>query len=379
MIEIKGVQFVNKGAELMLHAVLQQIALHWPEAELVLPPNRNSSYVNRAKLGAYQKWSIRKNILDLNRLSYWLPKVFRSWLKRTWGIVTEADIDVVFDASGFAYGDQWGFLVTRGMAGEVLRAKSKGKKYIFLPQALGPFSRSKDRDHLIKALPKASLICAREETSYAHVKSLIGDAQNLVQFPDFTNIVNGVVPDDFTNGANKVLIIPNSNMISSRNQHVAWQQNYLRVLVDAVQVVRDMGLDAVLLNHEGKGDEEICNQVQQQASGRLEIINEEDPLKVKGIIGASKAVICSRFHGCVSALSQGVPCIGTSWSHKYERLYEEYQQSDSLISPDISKDSLRDTLERSIATVDSETKAKARADFKYLSEKMWLKVVEIVQ
>ncbi|MDP4536908.1 polysaccharide pyruvyl transferase family protein [Alkalimonas collagenimarina] len=378
MIEIKGVQFINKGAELMLQAVLQQMQQHWPDAELVLAPNPNSSYINRAKLGAYQKWSIRKNILDLNSISYYLPKALRRWLKRTWGVVTEADIDVVLDASGFAYGDQWGFLSTKAMAGEVKRAHANGKKYIFLPQALGPFTREKDRSYLLKALPKASLICAREETSFAHVKGLIGDTSNLVQFPDFTNLVQGIVPDDFTNGANKVLIIPNSNMISSRNQHAAWQQHYLRVLVDAVHIVRDMGLEPVLLNHEGKGDEAICSQVQQQAGGELPILNEADPLKVKGIIGASKAVICSRFHGCVSALSQGVPCIGTSWSHKYERLYEEYQQSDSLISPEISREALQQTLEQAIATVDAEEKQQARAHFKQLSEQMWQKVVSLV-
>lgn len=378
MIEIKGVQFINKGAELMLHAILQQIAIHWPDAELVLAPNKNSSYINRARLGAYQKWSIRKNILDLNRLSYWLPKAFRRWLKRTWGIVTEADIDVVLDASGFAYGDQWGALSTKAMSAEVLRAHDKGKKYIFLPQALGPFTRAKDRDYLKKALPKASLICAREEDSYGYVKELIGDSSNLQLFPDFTNLVNGKIPDYFSDGHNKVLIIPNSNMVSSRNRHTAWQDEYLRVLVDAVHVIREIGLVPVLLNHEGAGDEAICKQVQRDAGGALDILNEIDPLKVKGIIGASKAVICSRFHGCVSALSQGVPCVGTSWSHKYERLFEEYQQENALISPQISSDGLRKVLEEAISTVDEDQKQHSRVQFKEQSEKMWQQVVRLV-
>lgn len=378
MIEIKGVQFVNKGAELMLQAVLQQIAVHWPESELVLAPNPNSHYIHRAKLGAYQKWSIRKNILDLNGLSYYLPKAFRRWLKLNWGIVTEADIDVVLDASGFSYGDQWGTLSTQAMCAVVKRQAKHGKKYIFLPQALGPFSRDKDIRFLKNALPQASLICAREETSLSYVRNLIGGSPNLMQFPDFTNLVTGVVPDGFIDGEQKVLIIPNSNMISGRNQHEAWQQNYLRVLIDAVQIIRDMGLQPVLLNHEGKGDEDICSEVQHQTGGDLVIINEDDPIKVKGIIGASKAVICSRFHGCVSALSQGVPCIGTSWSHKYERLYEEYEQSDSLIKPDISYDTLRETLNQAIVTADDNNKIQARETFKLLSKKMWSKVVSCI-
>lgn len=380
MIEIKGVQFVNKGAELMLQAVLQQIQHHWPQAELVLAPNSNSSFINRTRLGAYQKWSIRKNIIDLNSLSYYLPKAFRRWLKRTWGIVTEADIDIVLDASGFAYGDQWGSLSVSAMAGEVSRQAKHGKKYIFLPQALGPFTRSKDIACLKAALPKASLICAREETSFAHVRALIGDTGNLVQFPDFTNLVTGVVPGYYQNGDSKVLIIPNSNMISSRNSHGAWKNTYIDVLVSAVAVIREMGLKPVLLNHEGAGDGEICAAVQQQAGGdNIELITEQDPLKVKGIIGASKAVICSRFHGCVSALSQGVPCLGTSWSHKYERLYEEYSQSDCLIQPGVNQEQLKSTLLQAIKAVNETTKVEARSRFKEQSTDMWQRVALVIK
>lgn len=375
MIEIKGSQFVNKGAELMVHAVIQQIQERWPDAELVMATNPNSPYIERAKLGAYQKLSIRKNIIDLNFISYKLPMKFRSWLKHKWGIVTEADITHVFDASGFAYGDQWGALSVKGLSGEILRSKAHGQKYLFLPQALGPFTRSKDLHYLKKALPKADLICAREDTSYQHVKSIVGDNENLHQFPDFTNLVTGVLPDYFVDGKQKVLIIPNSNMVGSRNNQSAWKTNYLRVLQDAVAMIRELDLQPVLLNHEGAGDGAICDQVNQACGGDLELIHETDPLKVKGIIGASHGVICSRFHGCVSALSQGVPCLGTSWSHKYERLYEEYLQSECLINPEITAEQLRKAFSSAKTLASGKDQVKVRNKFKTLSKEMW----EIVQ
>ncbi|WP_144213714.1 polysaccharide pyruvyl transferase family protein [Shewanella donghaensis] len=376
MIEIKGSQFVNKGAELMVHAVIQQIEQRWPDAELVMAANPNSPYKERAKLGAYQKLSIRKNIIDANFLSYKLPVKFRQWLKHKWGIITEADITHVFDASGFAYGDQWGSLTIKALAGEINRSKANGQNYIFLPQALGPFTREKDAKYLVEALPKADLICAREESSLKHVKDVIGDTSNLFQFPDFTNIVTGVLPEYFIDGAKKVLIIPNSNMVGSRNNQSAWMANYLRVLQDAVAMIKELDLQPVLLNHEGAGDGAICTQVNEACGGNLEMIHETDPLKVKGIIGASHGVICSRFHGCVSALSQGVPCLGTSWSHKYERLYEEYLQTECLIKPEITSSELKSAFLLAKDLSKGEEQVQVREKFKALSKTMWEQVQE---
>ncbi|NRD74680.1 polysaccharide pyruvyl transferase family protein [Shewanella sp. VB17] len=378
MIEIKGIQFINKGAELMLHAVLQQMKNYWPDSELVLAPNSNSSYLDRANVGAYQKLSIKKGKLDVNRLSYVIPDAIRGALKAKFGLVTEADIDVVLDASGFAYGDQWSALSIKLLANEIGRLTANGKKYVFLPQALGDFTRKQDIEYLKSALPKATLICARENSSFEHVANVIGRRNNLVQYPDFTNLLEGVVPDYYINGEKRILIIPNHNMIGIRNVHSEWKKSYVEVLISVVSVIRELGFEPVLLNHEGKKDANICHKVQQTAGEDIVLINEIDPLKVKGIIGMSKAVVCSRFHGCVSALSQGVPCLGTSWSHKYERLYEEYLQPDCLIYPHITAAEIKQVLATAIATVDEPEKSQAREHFKLQSQAMWAKVNQLI-
>lgn len=375
-IEIKGVQFVNKGAELMLHAVIQQLKKRNPNTKIVLAPNKTSPYEQRARLGALQKISLRKLTLDLNGLTYFIPKRIRQYLQTNWGLITEADIDCVLDASGFAYGDQFKEIVVAQMCSEVNRANRKQKPYIFLPQAFGPFSRSNDRKKLREALPNAALICAREESSFAHIEELTGKSPQLVQYPDFTNLVEGFCPDYFDNGTNCVVFIPNSNMLSSRNSNSDWITQYLRVFSALIEMVYNEGFEPVLLNHEGEADEKICLDLTQQFPN-IKTLHETDPLAVKGIIGASKAVVCSRFHGCVSALTQSIPSLATSWSHKYERLYQEYDQSDSLISSTASEADLQQLLSR-LLSGELKPDSNKVAEYKAMANAMWDSIAQTI-
>jgi len=333
IIEIKGTQFVNKGAELMLHAILQQLAQRFPDAQIVLKDNLNSPYLKRISVGAYQKLEFKKNIYDFGGFFYLLPKKIRNWLLK-WGIITEADIDVILDASGFSYGDQWSPVILAQTAKEVKRMKEKGKHYIFMPQALGPFTKSKQQKWADIAFENAALVVAREQQSFSYVKSLMGDKDNIVCFPDFTNLVVGIIPEQFKEQNKRYLtVIPNSKMLSKKNTNTAWQVHYVNTFAIIMNEAEKQGLTPFLLNHEGGEDQILCEQINAKLLKPVEIMQEDDPLKVKGIIGASEAILCSRYHGCVSALSQGIPCLGTSWSHKYEKLFEEYGVSDYLVSP----------------------------------------------
>jgi polysaccharide pyruvyl transferase WcaK-like protein len=377
IIEIKGVQFVNKGAELMLYAIREQLIAQFGDVKIVLRSNKNSPYSKRSIFGAYQK-------LELDKFSFLaslLSKKLRRQLMDKWGVVTDADVDVVLDASGFAYGDQWGATKNKKLLKEIKRAKRFSQKFIFMPQAFGPFNRDKYLEEFRRALVLADLVCAREPYSHAGLEPLMNGAGVLKEYPDFTNLCSGVIPADHITSEGKILIIPNSNMTSSKNNNKDWSSAYVRVLMDSISVIEQLGYIPAVLNHEGVADAKICRElVASYKGGSLEVISEDDPLRVKGIIGQSAGVICSRFHGCVSALSQGVPCLGTSWSHKYEQLFKAYQCESSLLTPDsnvdVIKEKLTAILNTSVSQV-AEQKCVIEAQ-KAMSRQMWKDVFQVI-
>jgi colanic acid/amylovoran biosynthesis protein len=348
IIEIKGVEFENKGAHLMLVTVIQQLKGLWPEARIALSHSAKASSAQRSTVASLRKIALRKHLMDLNRLSYWLPVALRRKLL-CWGLVTEADIDVLVDASGFSYSDQWPSKVRIfHLKGELLRFYRYKKPYIFMPQAFGPFEHQPGRRYIAASFQYAAMICAREQASFKHIKELTGPIPNLYRYGDFTNLAEGYVPESFDSRQRWACIVPNKNMVNPRNNNKAWLPRYESMLVEAIEYYRHRGLTPFFLNHEGDEDGDLIARVNAAMSKPITVVKESDPLAVKGIIGASEAVLCSRYHGCISAMSQGIACIGTSWSHKYEALYEEYSASVLLLKPETTGQQLRNLIDLSL-------------------------------
>ncbi|MDC0052682.1 polysaccharide pyruvyl transferase family protein [Gammaproteobacteria bacterium] len=379
IIEIKGVEFENKGAHLMLCAIIEQLKVRFPNAQIALSPNKKLDFVQCSSLGAWQKLALRKNIIDLNWIAYWLPKVIRRWL-RVFGIVTEADIDLMLDASGFSYSDQWPSKIRiYHLKNELERFSKHGKPYIFMPQAFGPFSNLTSIKRIASSFPYAAMINAREQYSYDNLKKIIGDQSNLRRYGDFTNLVEGILPSEDTY-KNYVCIVPNKNMVSHRNKDNDWTKRYEPILIKAIAHYRKRRLRPIFLNHEGAEDRELILSLNNQLDHPLEVIEENDPLVIKGIIASATAVFCSRYHGCISALSSGIPCIATSWSHKYEALYEEYGVSNLLLSADINEPNLLRLIDESLG---ADNRFRERLFKKVVSQKsnslaMWDEIASII-
>lgn len=322
IIEVTGTFTRNKGAELMLVAIREHFA---GRSSIRLAVNQFfGTYAERAKYGLLQKmdldgWGRSRAAIAL------MPDEFR----RSFGLVREDDVDVVLDASGFAFGDQHPPERTIQFAERVEAAKRAGKNVILLPQALGPFKKSATRDAFARIVDAADLVFARDDCSMEYAKNASGNPDHLRSAPDFTNLVKPDLTTD-SDTSDRATIVPNQRMIDKAETKED-AAAYVPFIARCIRIVEEAGLNPMLLLH-GRDDRELVRSILEEVGHEVPLHEEADPVALKRFLGESHLVVGSRFHALAGALSQGVPAIGTSWSHKYEMLFEEYGCSEMLLS-----------------------------------------------
>ena len=332
LIEIRGTGFSNKGAELMLYAILEKIKQEFPEAEFAMEPK--SPYFKRAELRFYQIAHLWFRVFQFGIFAKLIPKKIRDM----YGIVLIKEVDIVIDASGFTYSDQWGKHSCLELADSCKRWKKNGTKVILLPQAFGPYKSKSNQKSIKTALEHADLVFAREKISYDYLVDLAGERPNLKIAPDFTNLIESVVSENFDKEVNYFCIIPNYRMVDKTNKKVS--ESYLPFMIEVTRYAYEKDQKPFILVHEGINDLMLAKKIRDAVSPSIQIIKEDHPLKIKGIIGASSGTVGSRFHGLVSALSQGIPALATGWSHKYQMLFEDYGFLDGLLDVNMPIDEL---------------------------------------
>lgn len=168
-IELRGVEFVNKGAELMLHAILQEIGRELPKAKFVMKATGRSPIAKLRKNNIYIKSDLKRNNLNLEPYLKFVP----NFILNAAGIASKSQINVILDGSGFAFGDKWGAKKAGfRMADHITKWKNENKKVILLPQAFGPFSKE---DIILKMkiiLENADLVFARDKVSYDYLTKI---------------------------------------------------------------------------------------------------------------------------------------------------------------------------------------------------------------
>ncbi|MEN2281231.1 polysaccharide pyruvyl transferase family protein [Algoriphagus sp. SE2] len=340
VIELRGVEFVNKGAELMLRAILSELKVRIPGVQFAMDVGSRTPREKLNESGILQKTTIYKFGINLSPWLSVLPKT----ILRSYKLVAEKEIDAILDASGFAFGDKWGSKKAGDRSANHIKDwKEAGKKVIFLPQAFGPFTDPLLINKMQTILTYADLIFARDVKSLEYLKKLKAPQESINLAPDFTNLLSGKEVPNQQAFNSKIAIIPNQKMMETEDELKNKQYPaYLKLLITLLQ---EKGEEPFFLIHESRKDGQIADLVNDNLTKKIEVIKEENPLKVKGIIGSSKAVVTSRFHGLVSALSQSIPSLSTGWSHKYRELLRDYDYEDALCEVSVDSEYLNSKIE----------------------------------
>lgn len=329
IIEIKGTGSHNKGAEMMLLTILQELKKTSSDIKFAITPKQNSSeYSFYSKLGLFPKVWFKYKGFQLGKLGKFIPKKLRN----LYGMILDEEVDAILDASGFAYTSQWGIARTKIMAEESTRWKKENKKIILLPQAFGPFEDKAIKDYMIQIINNSNMIYARDEFSYKELLQLKNDTSKIKLFSDFTILFKGVKPKYFDPEKYNVCIVPNIRMKDMRSDSDGYEEFFSRI----IKKIQDKKLKPFFLVHGGVEDKPLIDRINSYLDDEIDIISEENPYYIKGIIENSKGLIGSRFHSLASALYSGVPSIGTGWSHKYQYLFEEFNYKEGLIDLNLS-------------------------------------------
>nr|WP_286197399.1 polysaccharide pyruvyl transferase family protein [Variovorax boronicumulans] len=375
-VEVLGIWPHNKGALLMLEAIRERFRQELPQARLAVPFSWPAE--QRLALGLHCTYPREHGRVDTARLSDLLPSRWRKGV----GLLSPRDVDVVLDASGFAYGDYWGLPKLQHRLLRVARHwKTPARTLILLPQALGPFEAPGIAAAWREAQRSADLVYVRDRASWAFVEAAGAQGTGNVRLsPDFTNLLHPALPDRLAAVQGAFLVIPNERVVG---RDTGRRAAYLQFLRSCAERFLATGRKVLLLVHEGAGDRRLALELNALLPRPVDVIDEPSPLVTKAVIGAAYATVSSRYHGLVSALSAAVPSAACGWAHKYGELMSDH--GCAHLNIDLSSDAAHwshqlDQLEQAAQSDSIRTALRAAAQQQqHRSQEMWAEVFSLLR
>ncbi|MEI6389625.1 MAG: polysaccharide pyruvyl transferase family protein [Verrucomicrobiota bacterium] len=307
VLQIVGPCWVNKGDRLMVEALQQRLSGAY---YLPMPAGLNTP--------ASKFWGPSNIGQMLGQAACRLAQV-----------LAHGKPEVILDCSGYQFGDPWAALAKVQSLRLLMYQlfSGAGGKIVMLPQSLGPFRDRRVASVAAGILHLADLIFVRESVSRQHALDLGCPPARIRIAPDYSILVPPQVPDCPDEWAHRVCVVPSQRMIDKTPPEAG--STYVAALQRCFDWIWDQGLEPCILVHDTE-DRPLARSLQESATRPLKVFD-PPPRKAKGILGACRAVVGSRYHALVGALSLGTPAIGTGWSHKYRGLFQDYSCEECLI------------------------------------------------
>jgi colanic acid/amylovoran biosynthesis protein len=349
-IEVTGASAINKGGQLMLRCLQHQMVAHVPGSRLCacirhhlpapLPYGLHAIVPKRR--GKPNAVGRCRAALD-HAISRLIP---RGWAERR-QMARLADVAGLFDISGAMFSDKFDVSGIRRFAAAAATVHDRSGFVALLPQMFGPFDSAPHADAMRMVMKHVNVAYARDRVSAAHMRKLGVDDRKIAQAPDLTIFLDAPPPSEPIADGPYACIIPNEQV--TRRAESTWAREYPRRLARAAEHLRDAGMTVHLVLHANHdGDRQLARAVIAASHGAASaaIIERDDPVEIKSVIAGAQAVLSSRFHGLVAALSSGVPAMAIGWAHKYQTLLEDFATPDMWHGQDHDTDQLIALLDR---------------------------------
>lgn len=343
----------NKGAAAMLSSIVDNLTQRYENVEFnvlsVYPDqDKKQCYFNNCEIVSAKPEEILFKAFPLAILfRLFRPiKFFSALILKNPTIKGFFDSDFIIDAAGISFVDSRGFVMNTYNFVCMAIPLLLGKKIIKFSQAIGPMNKIYNKFYAKLVLTKMEYICSRgsktreflEQRKLTNIVDCADGGFSLnVQEKYLTNIKPIINSNPFFE--KEFICLSISSVVYKYCQKV--NIDYVKIMVDFIKFVKK-DTNVYLLANAAREDSEnlknndlpVCREIMSSFNGDKNVLfidREFTPYEIWFLTSKSKALVGSRFHAMVAALSGNVPVMLVGWSHKYKEVMDEFGIDDNCM------------------------------------------------
>jgi colanic acid/amylovoran biosynthesis protein len=224
------------------------------------------------------------------------------------------------------------------------------KKFILLPQTIGPFKSITAMFIAHYILKRASIIYSRDYDGLKEIKKLMRKKEELEKLKfchDVGFVVASVVPTkmdldgllEVNEDKFDVVGLNVSGLLFiggySKNNMFGLKSDYKELVYDLIDfLIMKKNLSVLLVPHvflsyakNSENDAIVCEKIYSELKPKYQdrlflVRGSYNQSEIKYIIGMCDFFVGSRMHACIAALSQCIPAVGIAYSKKFKGVFE---------------------------------------------------------
>ena len=252
------------------------------------------------------------------------------------------DVSLILDLSeGDSFTDSYGYYRFFSMTISKIIFMRLAKRYVLLPQTIGPFSNRIFEKIAASVIRRCDTIIARDLDSKIYAEKISG--RDCLFCYDMAFALKPKCITDFNDEFKGWVGINVSGLLwdggYTGNNQFNLKVNYQNLITEIATFFLNQELKVVLIPHTYGGSIEddlvACKKLKdllEENGNYVGVITESySERELKWIISRLEFFVGSRMHSCIAALSTGIPAVGIAYSRKFKGVYASIGVSDLVL------------------------------------------------